>query len=398
MTTRLLIFTENYARGGGNRYMVDLANSVAADFGEVEFASNPGGIYAEDLARLSRSARTRNVSFVTRAGISRRTANWPRWLQPLLRTALTVIEPLLMLLNVILLVALVKQVRPSLILVCNGGYPAAQACLAMVLAGHLCKVDTTLSIASMPAPRRSHMRLYERMLDRLVWKSCKLVVVNARAIVEALVSMRELPASKVAIVRNGIEDLPAQQAAGAPQDGDELVIGCVARMDVMKGALLLIEAFIELAPEHQRLRLVLAGEGDASARIAQRVKEAGLAPRVSLLGHFSGDVDKLLKTFDVFAFPSLWEGFPYSVVEAMRAGCAIIATDVGGIPEAIENGRDGMLVTAGSKDALVAGIRTMISDEQFRNRVASNARKRFMTEFSLPEMHRRARAILMAAQ
>ena len=118
-------------------------------------------------------------------------------------------------------------------------------------------------------------------------------------------------------------------------------------MDVAKGALLLFDAFAHLAKRHPGLRLVLAGHGDASAELARRTEALGLQNQVQLLGHYDGGIDLLLTTFDLYVFPSLLEGFPYSIIESMRAGRTIIATNVGGIPEAIMDGKDGLLIEPG---------------------------------------------------
>lgn len=391
MSNGLLVFTESYARGGGNRYMIDFANAVVEDFAQVTFASNPGGIYAEDLARFKGKPEVCSVPILTRNGLLLRMGRQPAILRRIASLVLLVCEPLLLLINVLLFCRLFARLKPRQIFAFNGGYPASSACQAAVVAARLYGVPAVLSIVSMPSGRRPYFWLYDAVLDLLIWRASRMVVVNAQSIAVALQFMRGL-AGHAVVVHNGIDDTPA---AVAEQAAGTVVIGCVARLDALKGVLVLLDAFTELAAERNDLRLVLAGEGDASAEMAARIKQRGLQDKVVLLGHFTGDVDALLRSFDVFAFPSLWEGFPYSIVEAMRSQRAIVATRVGGIPEAITDGREGLLVPPGDAAALLGALRRMINDAALREACAAAARARFLSDFSLPEMHRRARSIVM---
>ena len=75
----LLIFTENYVRGGGNRYMIDMANALESDYGQELLVGNAGGIFAEDTARLSRPVEQLDALFVTRSRISNIFSGFPRW-------------------------------------------------------------------------------------------------------------------------------------------------------------------------------------------------------------------------------------------------------------------------------------------------------------------------------
>ena len=139
------------------------------------------------------------------------------------------------------------------------------------------------------------------------------------------------------------------------------------------------------------MRLVLAGQGDASAELARRVEMLGLQNKVQLRGHYGGDVGALLATFDIYIFPSLWEGFPYSIVEALRAACVIVATRVGGIPEAVTDGVEGLLIAPGSSDEIVDAVEKLVSDREMRQMLSRNARAKFEQELTLPKMHLRVR-------
>jgi glycosyltransferase involved in cell wall biosynthesis len=390
--TRLLAYTETYARGGGNRYMVDCANALAPSFSEVMIATNKSGIFPEDIAHLSCPATTRQVSILTRASIQRHISWLPTTLRRMFLALLVLMEPFFFLSNMLCFAFLIRRYKPSCILSCNGGYPAAQSCLAMIVAAKLCRVKSMLSIVSMPTPRRRYTYYYEKCVDRLVWRAADAVIVNASAIAKALTTLRDMPTDAAHIVYNSIADIPSPPRVRAATE--ILTLGCVARLDAMKGVFFLFDAFAELAKEFPNLRLVLAGDGDASAELKKRCTQHGLEARVDFLGHYSGDIAALLASFDIYVFPSLWEGFPYSIVEAMRSGCAIIATRVGGIPEAIENEKEGLLIVPASTADITSALRRLIPDEALRNRLGKGAYQRFTQHFSLQAMQTQLREVM----
>lgn len=371
--------------------MIDIANALAPDFEQVLLSSNEGGIFPEDTSRLNHSAVQRNVRFITRPSISKKLSGLPHAARQTIALLLFVLEPFLFLINTVQFVRLINEIKPALIVCCNGGFPAAQACLAMVVAGRISRVSVALSIVSMPARRRAVAWLYERALDKLIWESADLVVVNAKSIADALCGLRNAPADKIRVIHNGLEDmqLPVEPIGERRQ----FVIGCVARMDRAKGVMVLFDAFVHLARHHPEMRLVLAGQGDASEELVHRIELLGLQNRVDMLGHFQGDIGTLLSTFDVYIFPSLWEGFPYSIVEALRSACVIVATKVGGIPEAVTDGVEGMLITPGSVDEIIQAVEKIFADRSIGKLLAKNARTKFERELTLPKMHLRVREV-----
>lgn len=389
---KALAFTEVYARGGGNRFMTDFLNGIASSYGHLDIAANAGGLYPEDIRRLQSPATVMSVRFVTRALLGRYFRSWSPAARKAVALPLLFTEPFFFLFNVLCFCRLLRRLKPSCVLSFNGGYPAGAACLAMVVASRFSRIPVILSIVSVATRRKPVMWVYEMVIDRVVWWAADMVVVNARAVADSLNALRQAPWDKLEVIYNGVEDIsfPVAQA----DKKDFLVVGCVARMDAAKGVLSLLDAFAEIAAERADLQLVLAGHGDASEELARRVKMFGLQGRVLLLGHFEGDVDALIRTFDFYVFPSLWEGFPYSIVEAMRAGAVIVATRVGGIPEAIDEGVEGLLVSPGSKDELVGALRRLMNDPWLCSHLSRNARLRYEASLSLQRMHDRVHAVL----
>ncbi|MBI5563105.1 MAG: glycosyltransferase family 4 protein [Deltaproteobacteria bacterium] len=381
---RLLVFTENYARGGGNRYLIDAVNSLSAEFDAVVITSNPGGIYPEDAPRLAGKADIRSVHFITKARVDNAAARLPALARRLIGLPFFLLEPLLFLYNIFASARYILRFRPTAVLSCNGGYPGGRACLAMTVASRMLGVPAVLSVVSTPMKRRGGiLAVYEAATDALVWWSAKAVVVNAGAIAAALASARGLPIGKAVVVYNGLEDIAPEKKTHA---GKGLTIGCIARTDRAKGVTFLLDAFIRLAAGYPDTRLVLIGKGDAQDELERRARESGLKGRIDLPGYYAGDTRALMDAIDIYVFPSLQEGFPYSILEAMRAGKAIAASSVGGIPEAITDGRDGLLVATGDTGALADAIERLMTDEALRNRLGRNARARFLKEFTLKAM------------
>jgi glycosyltransferase involved in cell wall biosynthesis len=388
---KLLVFTENYLKGGGNRYLIDIVNAFALKYDSATIAYNNGGIFPEDLKRLRHNIELLKIPFYTMERARNALLSLPRLMRRTILMPIVALSPILFIYNLVLFVFILAKVQPSAVLCCNGGYPAARGPLVMVLASKLLRVPALLSIISMPTPRSRLLSLYERALDYLVWQSTDAVIVNAHAIARALQEKRGISLDKVHVIYNGLE---IKEMSGKGGQGEKLRIGCVARMDHAKGVLYLLDAFAKLARKYQQLQLVLVGDGDAFRELCCRTEQYDLSDRVEMFGYFQGSIDEVLCSLDIYLFPSLWEGFPYSIIEAMRAGCTIISTRVGGIPEAIRDGEDGLLIDPASTAAIADAIEKLIPDPNLRARLAASARKRFTQKFSLASMEVNALQVL----
>lgn len=130
-----------------------------------------------------------------------------------------------------------------------------------------------------------------------------------------------------------------------------------------KGVFDLLQAAALLRDRHPRLRLVFGGTGVALERLKQRARELNMATRVEFPGWVDAATrDALLREANAFVLPSYYEGLPMSILEAMAMGTPVVASDVGGIPEVIENGVDGLLVGPGDVPALAAALDRLVAD------------------------------------
>ncbi|MEI7612329.1 MAG: glycosyltransferase [Betaproteobacteria bacterium] len=376
--------------------MVDLINSVESNYESIVLLSNDKGVFEEDCRRLYRNVDLQKIMLVTRPLINHLLYFIPPNFRRVILFPLVLLEPVFFIVNLIALVFRLKRINPACILSCNGGYPAAYSTLAMVIAARIIGRPAALSVVSMPTPRRPYLKHYEKLIDKLAWASAALVIVNANTIAKALAVLRDMPEGLSQVIHNGLEDKPPVIAH--KKNEAEVVIGCVARLDAAKGVLFLFDAFVELERVHPELRLVLAGSGDVSDELARRTEVLGLQSKVKLLGHFEGDVGGLLATFDIYVFPSLWEGFPYSIIEALRSACVIVATRVGGIPEAIIDNVEGLLIEPGSVEAISAAVSRLLNEPNLAKVLAANARARFEQDMMLPVMQERVRGVFARLQ
>jgi glycosyltransferase involved in cell wall biosynthesis len=159
---------------------------------------------------------------------------------------------------------------------------------------------------------------------------------------------------------------------------------CAARLAPEKGLSFLIHALKLLLDDGHGLELRLAGGGPSKEELEQLTKELGLSGHVHFLGYLGEDaVIRELQTSDLFVLPSFVEGLPVSAMEAMAVGVPVIATNIAGTSELIEDGKTGLLVRPSDAKALANAVVTMMKDFNFRLRAAELGRKKMIEEFDI---------------
>ncbi len=242
--------------------------------------------------------------------------------------------------------------------------------LAARLAG--CRlVHTEHDYYSITRPRAQQLlRLLTPLADR--------ITAVAEPIREFLRDRVGIPAHKLVTIQNGVEierferASPADRALLGIRDRDA-VVACVARLSPEKGHAVLLDAFRLVLARHPDARLLIIGEGDEQAGLERRAADLALSGRVQWLG-LRSDVPELLAAADVFVLPSLQEGFPMVVLEALAAGKAVVATEVGAISKVVRDGENGLLVPPGDARALAGAIGYLLHDPALRRRLGDNGR------------------------
>jgi glycosyltransferase involved in cell wall biosynthesis len=172
-----------------------------------------------------------------------------------------------------------------------------------------------------------------------------------------------VPAEKIKTIANGIDvqafehgqPLPALSVTGGK------VVGTVARLDLQKGFEYLLRAVRELCNSFYGLKVVIVGEGPDRKAIEGMVQEYGLQSNVVLAGQQS-DMPGVYAAMDIFVLPSLNEGLPMTILEAMAASKPVVATRVGAIPKVINDGENGLLVDPRDTDGLRNAIASLLAD------------------------------------
>lgn len=201
-------------------------------------------------------------------------------------------------------------------------------------------------------------------------------------------------AQRVTVIHNGVDTARFTDAAASPTLRDELRLQPDDRLMLMvgtfkeqKGHRHLIDAVARLHAGTRRLTVALVGDGPLRDSIARLVEEMNMTERVRFLGN-RRDVPSLLATADYFVLPSLWEGLPMALLEAMAAGLPCLATRVSGSAAAIVPGVSGLLVPPGDADALADGIEYLLADDDRAAAMGAAARERVETRYSAVQQAR----------
>jgi len=226
------------------------------------------------------------------------------------------------------------------------------------------------------------LRLYALLDSLLIGRFNATVGVSA----EICEEMRNLPfvrSSRVSYVSNGIR---LSSSASSRERGSSLerplIITTVSSLTAEKGITYLIDALAAPAVARLHWRLRIIGDGPLREALEAQVRERSLQERVDFLG-FRSDVPSLLEDTDTFVLPSLSEGLPMALLEAMAAGCSIVASSVGQVPHALSTPECGILVPPADPKALGGALTILIADPEIRDGLGSAAReavKRFSSE------------------
>ena len=195
---------------------------------------------------------------------------------------------------------------------------------------------------------------------------------------------------KTSLTSNGVDEkhvqfLPREQALeklGITILPTDTLIGGITEFTKNKGVQYLISAAKDLPDS---VHLAFIGEGEEKGLMEKLAKNIGLENRVHFLG-FKENPAQYLKAFDIFVFPSLKEGLPYAILEAGLAELPIIASNVGGIPDIITDGEDGILVPPKDVQALSEAIKKVLADKELGQRLGKNASEKIKQHFNFEKM------------
>jgi len=210
-------------------------------------------------------------------------------------------------------------------------------------------------------------------LDRMVLKKFNALAAVSDAVAHRLLAFG-VPTEKIKTIANGIDVTAFERAQPLPllKAEDGTVVGIVARLDLQKGFEYLLRAARDLCKTTPDLKIVIVGEGPDREKIEEMIEQYGLQSNVILAGQQS-NMPAVYAAMDIFVLPSLNEGLPMTVLEAMAASKPVIASRVGAIPSVIKDGENGLLVAAKDSEGLRNAIANLLSDPERRRRLGDQA-------------------------
>ena len=347
----LFVITRADAIGGAQVHVKDLATALQADNHKVLVLTGERGIYNQDLEQ---------------AGIESVTCQY-------LQKSISPIADGKSLRHILHIISLFK---PDLI----AAHSSKTGILGR-LASQITKVPCIFTAhgwsftSGIPEPNRTIFRWLEKLSAPLADKIICVSEYDRQIGLKASMSP-----SQLLTVHNGMKDIP-QHLRANPGSSETVKIAMVARFDRQKDHITLIEAFKDLNAE-----LILIGDGPSLNKTRDRVNKLGIDNKVSFLG-FRQDIAEILAEVHIYTLISHWEGLPCTIIEAMRAGLPVVASDVGGVKEIVLEGQTGYVVPRGDVATLKNRLSYLLENEPARISMGIMGRQKYESQLTFQHMY-----------
>lgn len=267
---------------------------------------------------------------------------------------------------------LIRDLAPDIV---HASLASPWSCQYVVAAAALARRPRVVAVYQLAVPpvserQRRAKRLTARAIDRHVG-----VGESTSREIETLVG---LPSGSVRTIHNGVPD---ELTAVARESGRRPLLGSIGRLEPQKGVDILIRALADV----EDATLLVVGDGSERARLEELARAVGVSERVEWKG-WSEAPRTYLGTLDVFVLPSRNEGFPLAVLEALLAGTAVVASDVGSVAEVIRDGETGLLVPPEDHVALARALQRLIADQSLGPRMGERGRQVVLDHFTADHM------------
>lgn len=219
-------------------------------------------------------------------------------------------------------------------------------------------------------------RLYSLPIERYLAKKTAAIITVSEFDKRLAIKKKIAPAEKLFAIHNGLSDNDFRADPGIEQ-GMNIIM--VARFVAQKNQQILISAMEQV---NEDVRLTFVGDGPFMAQSRVQAKSLGLENRIQFLGEIH-NVPDVLATAQIFVLASNWEGLPISILEAMRCGLPVIASDVGGVSEAVNHGGNGYLIENSSVEILASWINELALDRMLRLKMGQASRQQYEVLFKM---------------
>jgi glycosyltransferase involved in cell wall biosynthesis len=224
---------------------------------------------------------------------------------------------------------------------------------------------------------------FQKVADAALEPFTDIGIAVSQSTADFVINARKMPPDKVKVVYLGVpleefsrprsaDEIAAARAELGVQPG-QFVAGTVTRLHDSKGNSFLVDAARLVINDRPGTRFYMVGEGPLLESLQQQARAVGLGDRFVFAG-FAKDVARVVSAFDISVFPSLWEGTPLTVFEALAMGKPIVATDADGLVDVLTHDRDAIIVPKRDAPALAGAISRMIDDAALRERLGAGAR------------------------
>lgn len=246
-------------------------------------------------------------------------------------------------------------------------------------------------LVSSPRVNYRSRSMWTLLVDRWLKGRDDLLIAECEASRRFLLRKLSYKPAKTMVIRNGV-DLAGWPASKIDRQkrrlelrlgGSDVLVGAVGRLDRQKGFATLIEAMARL--KGSALRCAVLGDGPERERLAALIRKHELERTTWLIGEKT-EIPSWLSAFDLYCLPSLWEGLPNALLEAMALGLPVVASGVDGVPEAVTDGKDGLLVPPSDPAALAKALKALASDPDKRTKLGAAAKASIAERFTLRRM------------
>lgn len=366
--------------GGAQRYVYDLAKKMRDDFDVVVVAGEPNEIPTLLRKCEKKEIKTRRLKYLCRE-----------------------INPLKDILAIFEIKKLLKEEKPD-ILHLNSSKASVIGSLAGKFSKFKPKIVYTVHGWVFSEPLGLPRKFIYILLEWIAARFRNATIVLSEKEKNISLKYRLSKPENTFLIRHGLKPPEFIERKAAREQfkikNDDFAIGTVANFYPSKGLQYLIEAvakipYLPAGRQNPKFQIYIIGEGKERKNLEKLIKKYKLENKIFLLGAIS-KAQKYLKAFDMFVLPSLKEGFPYALIEAMYAGLPIVATKVGGIPEMIENNKNGILVPPANSKILAEKISELLKNRKFAENLGMRALLSAQEKFSLEKMINETKSVYLS--
>ncbi len=289
---------------------------------------------------------------------------------------------------------LIKNFRPDILylLSSEAGFSGALAGgLYRLLSRKKIKIIYRIGGWAFKEPRNIVIKKIYLLAEKISAPFKDIIITNSEFDRQLAIKNKIAKPEKIVTIYNGLDIenlkfLSKEEAKKLLGLNNGIAIGIIANLYKNKGLEYLVYAAAKI--KNPELKFVIIGDGPEKKELGRLIKETHLENSVFLIGYID-DAYKYLKAFDIFALPSVKEGQPWTILEAMAAETPIVATNIAGIPEMLENEKSGLLVEPADSNALVSAIEKMLTHTSLAKECAKNALVIVREKFNLADMIRK---------